>query len=361
MQRLPAPLKEEIMDIRKLPRSMLFLAAIGAFGSGAAHAGGTVKWKMQSLFGSKLDVVGEAAVLFTDNLETISQGTLKVKFYEPGALVPPLEIFKAVSMGSIESGYTTAGAHTGTIPAAAFFTSVPFGPDAGEFLAWLDYGGGHAIKDEVYGKHGVRGITCSIVPPEASGWFRNEIKTVGDLKGLKIRFFGLGARVIQKLGASTQLLAPGDVYPALERGVVDAAELSFPSIDYRLGFHKVAKHYYFPGWHNQSAVGEFLVNLKAYEKLSPAHRKTIDVACDANIKWSFTAGEARQFEAIEKIRSEGVTIHFWPEPILQEMRKAWDQVVAEESAKDPLFKRTYDSYAAFRSKYEIWKNHGYLR
>lgn len=225
----------------------------------------------------------------------------------------------------------------------------------------MEYGGGHAIKDEVYAKHGVKGISCGIIPPEASGWFRHEIKSVDDLKGLKIRFFGLGARVMQKLGASTQLLAPGDIYPALERGVIDAAELSFPSIDYRVGLYQVAKHYYFPGWHNQSAVTEFLVNLKAYEKLSDAHRMMINVACDANIKWTLTAGEARQFGAIQKIRDKGVTIHFWPDNILGEMRKAWDDVVQEESTRDPLFKRIYESYSSFRQKYKIWKDHGYLK
>lgn len=261
------------MNIPRMSRSLLLVIATAVLMNLPAHADEVVKWKMQSIFPSKLDVVGEAAVLFTKNLKTISNGTLNVKFYEPGKLVPPLEIFKAVSKGSIESGYTAAGFHSGTIPAAAFFTSVPFGPEAGEFLAWLDYGGGHAIRDEVYSKYGVKGVSCGVIPPEASGWFRNEIKTVDDFKGLKIRFFGLGARVMQKLGASTQLLAPSDIYPALERGVIDAAEFSFPSIDYRIGFYQVAKHYYFPGWHNQSAVGEFLVNLKEYGKLSDVHKK----------------------------------------------------------------------------------------
>lgn len=349
------------MNIRRLSRSLLLVTATAALASVSAHAGEAVKWKMQAAFPSQLDTVGEAAVRFAKSLDEISSGSLKVKFYEPRKLVPTLEIFKAVSKGSIESGYTAAGFHSGSIPAAAFFTSVPFGPGPGEYLAWLKYGGGQEIKDEIYAKHGLKGPTCAIIPPEASGWFRQEIKTVDDFKGLKIRFFGLGARVMTKLGASTQLLAFGDIHPALERGLIDAAELSFPSIDYKLGMHKLAKHYYFPGWHNQSAVGEFLMNLQAYEKLSQTHKKIIEYACEANINWTLTTGEARQFGAIEKIKAAGVTIHFWSDDILAKMRAAWQEVIEEASAKDPLFKRTYESYAAFRSKYKIWRDHGYLK
>lgn len=349
------------MNFRKTTISILLAALAAIMATLPAHAGDVAKWKMQSIFGSKLDVVGEGAVILTKNMKAVSNGTLQVKFYEPNALVPAFEVLKAVSKGSIESGYTASGFHSGVIPTAAFFTSVPFGPGAGEMLAWLEYGGGHAIKDEIYAEHGVRGLSCAVIPPEASGWFRREIKTIDDLKGLKIRFFGLGARVMQKLGASTQLLAPADIYPALERGVIDAAEFSFPSIDLKLGFHQVAKHYYFPGWHNQSAVGEFLVNLKEFGKLTATHKAAIELACDANIKWTFTNGEARQFDAIRKIKAKGVTIHFWDDAILAKMRKAWEEVILEESAKDPLFKRIYASYAAFRSNYKIWKDHGYLK
>jgi TRAP-type mannitol/chloroaromatic compound transport system substrate-binding protein len=239
-----------------------------------------VRWKMASAFASGLDVVGESGPIFSENLRKMSGGQLDVKFFEPGALVPPFEIFDAVSKGSIESGWTTPGFHVGRIAAAPWFTTVPFGPQAGEYLAWLKYGGGHQIKDEIYARSGVKGISCIMITPEASGWFRKEIKTVDDLKGLKMRFFGLGARVMQKLGVNTQLIPPGDIFPALERGLIDATELAFPSIDIKQGFHTVAKHYYFPGWHQQSSVGEFLVNIKKWNELSEAHRKMIEVACD---------------------------------------------------------------------------------
>ena len=160
---------------------------------------------MPSAFPSSLDVVGESGPIFSENLRKMSGGALDVKFFEPGALVPAFEVFNAVSKGSAEAGWTTPGFHVATIPAAPWFTTVPFGPNTGEYLAWLKYGGGHKLKDEIYARHGVKGISCITIAPEASGWFRKEIKSVDDLKGLKMRFFGLGARVMQKLGVQTQL------------------------------------------------------------------------------------------------------------------------------------------------------------
>ena len=321
-----------------------------------------VKWKMASAFASGLDVVGESGPIFSENLRKMSNGTLDVKFFEPGALVPPFEVFNAVSKGSLESGWTTPGFHVGQIPSAPWFTTVPFGPPAGEYLAWLKYGGGHKLKDEIYARSGVKGISCIMITPEASGWFRKEIKTVDDLKGLKMRFFGLGARVMQKLGVQTQLIPPGDIFPALERGIIDATELAFPSIDIKQGFHTVAKHYYFPGWHQQSSVGEFLVNLKKWQELSEAHRRMIEVACDANLTWSFVTSEARQFVALrDLVEKHNVKVHYWSDAILARMRSAWEEVIAEESAKDPDFKRAHESYSDFRKKYAIWREHGYLK
>ena len=295
--------------------SLLVLAsslALGLVLAGDVAAQQKVRWKMPSAFTSSLDVVGESGPIFSENLRKMSGGALDIKFFEPGALVPAFEIFNAVSKGSAEAGWTTPGFHVNTIPSAPWFTTVPFGPQAGEYLAWLKYGGGHKLKDEIYARHGVRGISCIMITPEASGWFRKEIKTLDDLKGLKMRFFGLGARVMQKLGVQTQLLPPGDIFPALERGLIDATELAFPSIDIKQGFHQVAKHYYFPGWHQQSSVGEFLVNLKKWQELSEEHRRMIEVACDANITWSFVTSEARQFGAMrEMVDKHGVKIHFW--------------------------------------------------
>ena len=229
-------------------------------GMTSANAQERVRWKMQSAFGSSLPHLGTSGVRFSKDIERMSGGRFEVKFFEPGALIPPLECFDAVSKGSIESCWTTPGYHTGKYPALAFFTTVPFGPGFGEFLAWKWFGGGNKLRDEIYAKHNLVAFDCFCIGPETSGWFRKEVKSLDELKGLKMRFFGLGAQVMQKLGVSTQLLAAADIYPALERGVIDATEFSMPKMDMNLGFHQVAKFNYFPGWHQQVSCSEFLMN-----------------------------------------------------------------------------------------------------
>jgi TRAP-type mannitol/chloroaromatic compound transport system substrate-binding protein len=177
---------------------------------------------------------------------------------------------------------------------------------------------------------------------------------------MKMRFFGLGAKVMQKMGVSTQLLAPGDIFPALERGVIDATELATPSIDLGLGLHQVAKHYYFPGWHQQTTVLELLVNKDQWNELPDPYRAIVEVACGDGVNWGFARSEAVQYPALQELKDQGVVIHRWSDATLDALEAAWMEVVAEESANDPLFKRTWDSYSAFRENYKIWKDHGYL-
>ena len=314
-----------------------------------------VRWKMASAFGSKLPHLGTSAVRFSENLKKASGGTVELKFFEPGALVPALECFDAVSKGSVEACWTTPGYHTGKYPALAFFTTVPFGPAFGEFMAWKIFGGGNQLRDEVYAKHNLISFDSFAIGPETSGWFRKEVKSLGELKGLKMRFFGLGAQVMQKMGVSTQLLAAADIYPALERGVIEATEFSMPTIDQALGFHQIAKFNYFPGWHQQTSVSELLINRQEWEKLSEQNKTLIKLALGESVLNTYAETEARQFEVMAEMRAkQGVQVKRWPDDVLKAFEKAWTEVLAEESAKDPLFKKVADSYLGFREKYQIW-------
>lgn len=329
--------------------------------SSQAFAGDPVKWKMQSAYPGSLVQLGTSGKDFAEQVKRISGGDFKIRFYEPNALVPALEILDAVKAGSIDAGWASAGFWAGKIPAAAFFGSVPFGPGSGEYMAWVDYGGGQEIWDSLYEPHGIKGLPCAMLAPEASGWFRSEISSVDDLKGLKMRFFGLGARVMEKLGVSTQLLAPGDIFPALERGTLDATEFSQPAIDLNLGFYQVAKHYYFPGWHQQSTYLELLVNLDKWNALSDSQRAQIETACRANIQKTIAEGEAIQIAALKTLEEKGVQIHQWPPEIVETLDAAWRDVAAEEAAKDPDFKKVWDSLSTFREDYQTWNSLAYLK
>ena len=327
-----------------------------------AQPGQTVQMNMASMFPTSLTLIGEAAPKFVEKVKRASGGTLELKVYEPGALVPGLQTIPAVSKGSVDSAWSSPGFFSGTDSAFNFFTTVPFGPEAPEFMAWMYYGGGLQLQNEMFGKHDIHAVPCGLTPPEASGWFRKEIKTVNDLKGLKMRFFGLGAKVMDKLGVSTQLLAPGDIFQALQLGTIDATEFANPSLDEKLGFYQVAKYYYFPGWHQPASFLDFFINKKKWDGLSDQHKAIIEMVCGDMVTQIVAEGEATQWAAMTRMRDQhGVMIKRWPPEILKAYQTAWNEVVAEESAANPNFKKVYDSYAAFRANYALWHDYGFMK
>ena len=333
---------------------IIAVCGLGVFAD-KADAQERVRWKMQSAFGSQLAHLGTSGVRFSENLERMSAGALQLKFYEPGALVPALECFDAASQGSVEACWTTPGYHAGKIPAASFFTAVPFGPQYGEFFAWKVYGGGNELRNEIYGEHGLYAIDAQSIGPETSGWFREEVPSLESLKGLKMRFFGLGAKVMTKLGVSTQLLAGADIYPALERGVIDATEFSMPNMDIDLGFYQIAKFNYYPGWHQQVSVNELLMNKAAWEALPDQYQAMIEVAAGESIHHTYVETEAKNPGAMnEMLEKYGVTNKRWSDEELAAFEQAWNEVLDEESANDALFKKVADSYRAWRNVYKTW-------
>src|SRR5258706_7081347 len=197
---------------RSVSKSAVLCSSVLGFAllSTTAGAQDVIHWKMQSAFGSSLPHLGTSGVRFSKDIERMSGGKFDVKFFEPGALIPPLECFDSVSKGAIEACWTTPSYHTGKYPEAAFFTTVPFGPSFGEFLAWKWFGGGNKLRDEIYAKHGLMAIEAFCIGPETSGWFRKEVKSLKELKGMKMRFFGRDAQVMQKLAVSTQRLSAAD-------------------------------------------------------------------------------------------------------------------------------------------------------
>jgi TRAP-type mannitol/chloroaromatic compound transport system substrate-binding protein len=328
--------------------------------AGPADAQERVRWKLASSYTSTLDVLGQNIIRVLDNIETMSDGNFQIQFNEPGALVPALEVFDAVSKGSVQASYTSTGFHAGRVPHMIFFASVPFGPNVNEYVGWLQ-AGGYELYDRLYGEHDIKGFQCGIVVAESSGWFREPIESLDDLKGLKMRFFGLGAKVMGKLGVSTQLIAGADIYPALERGVIDATEFSYPSLDRSLGFHEIAKHNYFPGWHQQASFVELIMNRAAWDELPASYQKIVEIACNEANLWVMGAAEASQGEALAFHESQGVTIHQWPPEFIDAFRQTWEEVAEEEAAADPRFKEVYDHYRQFRETYAKWREVGYLK
>ena len=207
----------------------------------------------------------------------------------------------------------------------------------------------------MYSAHGATAVDSFCIGPETSGWFKEEITSLEQIKGLKMRFFGLGAKVMQKMGASTQLLAGADIYPALERGVIDATEFSMPTIDIQLGFYQIAKNNYFPGWHQQVSCSEFLMNKEMHDALPDAYKAMIQAAALEQVVYTYAETEAMNPAAMmEMLEKYGVTNHRWPDDTLKVLEAAWIEVVAEESEADPMFKRIAESFYGFRETYRVW-------
>lgn len=336
-------------------------AAVAVVSSAAVAQDKKVRMQVAGAFPSTTGLLGPTQLRLVETLKKISGGSIDARFFEPGALVPAGQYIDAVGNGSLDAAWTVSGFFTGKDIAFAMYAAVPFGPEAGEYMAWMNHGGGRQLYDELHAKYNVVAIPCGLIAPEASGWFRKEIKSAEDLKGLKMRFFGLGANVMQKLGVATQLLQAGEIFQALQLGTIDATEFSMPVMDLTLGFHQVAKHYYFPGWHQMSTINSLYISKAKWAEFSDTQKTQIEVTCDSTMLRQFAEGEAVQGKALAEIKSKGVTIHYWPKEILDLYRKTWDEVAKEQAEKSPEFKKAWESYSKFRAEYKAWKDVGYLK
>jgi TRAP-type mannitol/chloroaromatic compound transport system substrate-binding protein len=314
-------------------------------------------------FSTSLAVLGDRIPPLAADIKAASNGSIVIKYYEPGKLIPPFEILGAVSSGKVSAGFGAAAYWQGKIPEAALFSAVPFGPEADEYLAWLFKGNGMKLYQDMYDRSGynVKVLPCAIISPETSGWFSKPINSPADLKGLKMRFFGLGGKVMQKLGVAVSLLPAGEIFQALEKGVIDATEFSFPAIDQKLGFYKVVKYNYYPGWHQQATILELLINKDVWNKMSPGQQTLMTLATKSNLITSLSYCEAIQGKAIrENVEKRGVKNMYWSKEMLSTFRKAWDEVVQEQVAQSPGFKKIWTDLSAFRADYAYWKALGFL-
>lgn len=316
---------------------------------------------MQSYLPNTIPVLGTAGQELTDRVERLTDGEVKFTYQPPGALVNTNEIWDSVSTGAVPSGWYYSSLAQGFIPSAALFTSFPFGPDATEYTAWWYYGGGKELWAEVSEPFNIHSELCTVVAPEASGWFKEPINSPEDLKGLKMRITGLGAAVMQKLGAQAQSMGPGDTITALNLGTIDAAEIGFPALDKAIGLQEHASHYYMPGWHQQSSFLIFIINKDVWDEMEDSHQAAIQEVCAANVARTIAQGDAIQLEPLNDLVEGGTTVHRWSPEMLDAFEGAWNEVVAERSAEDEDFARVWKSISDFREDYKTWRDLGYLK
>jgi TRAP-type mannitol/chloroaromatic compound transport system substrate-binding protein len=336
------------------------LAATGAAGSVAAPhviAQPKIQWRMPSAYPPATDILLGSAQRLAKLVDEMSGGRFKIEVFQAGQLMPPLEVFDAASKGTVESYQAVSFFWAAKEPAAPWFATVPFGLNAEGMAAWYLHGDGLKLWEETYAPFNIVPRPGISTGPQMAGWFRKKINTIADFKGLKMRIPGLGGQVVTKAGGTAVLVPGGEVYGALERGVIDASEWSGPYDDLKLGLHNTARYYYYPGWHEPGATLEFGFNKKAYEALPVDLQRTLDYAAAATQVYGLTEYAAKNAIALEKLKTEfkgKVELLQLPAPVLRDLKKLAADVLKEVSEKSPMAKKVYASFTKFQAQLAGW-------
>ncbi len=340
-------------------RQFLKAAGVGLAGTAVAapavaQSTPEVKWRLTSSFPKSLDTLWGASETLARYCAEASDGRFQIQTFAAGEIVPGLQALDAVSTGNVEMCHTASYYYFGKDPTWAMFTAVPFGLNTRQINAWFYEGDGMKLMNEFAGKVNVHALVGGNTTAQMGGWFRREIREVGDLNGLKFRIAGLAGRTLQKLGVVPQQLAGGDIYPALERGTIDAVEWVGPYDDEKLGLQKVARYYYYPGWWEGSAALHFMINTAKWNELPKAYRAILTAAAShAGIEMT-ARYDARNPQALRKLIAGGAQLRPFPIPVLEACLKAANEVYAEVTAGNADFKKVYDSMVAFRNEEYLW-------
>ncbi len=324
--------------------------------NGSGISSKTYSWKMVTTWPPNFPILDEACKLFASIIEEMSGGRIKIRVFGGGELVPSLEIFDAVRNGAAEIGHGSAYYWAGKSPAASFFATVPFGMNAQQVSSWIHAGDGLALWQELYANFGLIPLPAGNTGVQMGGWFNKEINTISDLKGLKMRIPGLGGAVLAKAGGSPILLAGGELYTGLERGIIDATEWLSPFHDSLMGFDEIAKYYYTPGWHEPGTNLEIILNKDKFEELSDDLKAIIKAASSYCGTWLHAQMEAKNAVAYSELLKKGVEIRTFPLEVINELRKLTKEVINELAEKDPFTKKVYASYYDFQEKANKYSN-----
>lgn len=321
----------------------------------AVHTDQVHQWKMVTTWPPNLPVLQTGAERFSKRVEEASNGRIKIQVFAAGELVPALNVFDAVSEGTVECGSGAGYYWAGKVPAAQWFAAVPFGFNPQGINAWLYSGGGLELWEEVYAPFNVVPRPQGNTGVQMGGWFRKEMNTIDDFKGLKMRIPGLGGKVVSKAGGTVVLLPGGEIFTSLERGVIDATEWIGPMHDLRMGFYKAAKYYYYPGWHEPGTVLEVIFNKNAYDSLPKDLQQILDaVAAETNL-WSLCEFEAGNGAALQTLISDhDVNLIRFPDALLSDLRKLAHETLEEEADKDRESRKVHEAFKKFKAQVGVW-------
>ena len=340
-------------------REFLKVSAAGAAATAVAapaiaQSAPEVKWRLTSSFPKSLDTIYGGAEYLSKQVAEMTDNKFQIQVFAAGEVVPGLQALDATSNGTVEMCHTVSYYYVGKDPTFAIFASVPFGLNARQQNSWLYQGGGNELANEFYKKFGVVGMPCGNTGTQMGGWFRKEIKTPADLQGLKMRIGGIAGQVLAKLGVVPQQIAGGDIYPSLEKGTIDSAEWVGPYDDEKLGFNKVAKFYYYPGfWEGGPTVHAF-TNLEKFNSLPKSYQAVLTNAAQATNSWMQARYDMQNPAALKRLVASGTQLRPFSNEVLDACLKATNELWAEISGKNADFKKAIDAMQAYRSDEYLW-------
>ncbi|BCH22941.1 ABC transporter substrate-binding protein [Mesorhizobium sp. L-8-10] len=313
-----------------------------------------ISWRVASSFPKALDTIFGAAETMATYVRESTDGNFNIQVFAAGEIVPALQAADAAAAGTVEACHTASYYYWGKDPTYALATAVPFGMNVRQMNAWMYYGGGNELLNEFYATQGLYGLACGNTGAQMGGWFRKEINTVADLQGLKMRIGGMAGKMMATLGVVPQQIAGGDIYPALEKGTIDAAEWVGPYDDEKLGFYKVAPYYYYPGWWEGGPVLHTLVNLAKWNELPKAYQAALACACEAANGSMMASYDQKNPAALRRLVAGGAQLRPYSQEILAACFDAANKIYDEINASNASFKKIYDSQMAFRKDAYLW-------
>jgi TRAP-type mannitol/chloroaromatic compound transport system substrate-binding protein len=340
-------------------RSFLKTAGVGlAAGTLAAPAIAqslrTIKWRCTSSFPKSLDTIYGGAEVMAERVKKLTDGKFQIQVFAPNEIAPALQALDVTQNGTVECCHSCSYYYVGKDKTFGIGTAIPFGMNARQMNAWVYFGGGQKLLDEFYSNYNVVSFPSGNTGTQMGGWYRKEIKTLADMKGLKVRIAGIGGAVYSALGAVTQQLGGPDIYPALEKGTIDAAEWVGPYDDEKLGFFKVAKNYYYPGWWEAGPMIHTFVNKQAWEKLPKAYQEALIAGCYETNVTMLAEYDHKNPQALARLVGQGVKLRKFSDEIMAAAHKATLDLYSDESAKNPAWKKIYTEWAKYLKQQNAW-------
>ncbi|HSV45377.1 MAG TPA: TRAP transporter substrate-binding protein [Ramlibacter sp.] len=342
------------MDRRSLIKNAGIAGVLAAGIAPAVHAQAAVRWRLASSFPKSLDTIYGAAEVFAHHIRAMTGDRFEISVHAAGELMPPFGVVDGVQQGSVEAAHTAPYYFFGKDECFALGCAIPFGLNSRQMTAWMYEGNGMKLMREFYAKYNIINFAGGNTGAQMGGWYRKEIKSLKDIKGMKMRIGGFGGKVLERIGGVPQNIPGGEIYPALEKGTIDAAEWVGPYDDQKLGFNKVAPFYYYPGWWEGGPQLDFFINQKAYDALSAEHKAILESAASVAHVDMQAKYDARNPAALKQLVGAGTKLRPFPQDVLSAAFKEALALYEELNAKNESWKKIYADFSKFRAEQNLW-------